>query len=97
MYYCCIFFTLKSENCFFLSEPTHDLLEEDPITYPEEEDIDNGAEVYDPSDKEEGSVIEEEAVEPHNIEIQNESVVAVDSTPVVPEDAPKKSYASIVS
>ena len=80
-----------------LPEPPHDHLEEDPLTYPEEEDIDNGAEVWDPSDKEEGSVIEEEVVEPQNSSSQNESVAAVDSAPVVLEDAPKKSYASIVS
>ncbi|XWS47921.1 hypothetical protein CRYUN_Cryun13aG0027600 [Craigia yunnanensis] len=77
-------------------EPTHDHLVEDPLTYPEEEDINYGAEVCDPSDKEEGSVIEEEVVEPQNIVSQNESVAAVDSAPVVLEDAPKKSYASIV-
>ena len=70
---------------------------EDPLTYPEEEDINYGAEVFEPSDKEEGSVIEEEVVGPQNIVSQNESVAAVDSAPVVLEDAPKKSYASIVS
>ncbi|XP_022728693.1 ras GTPase-activating protein-binding protein 1-like isoform X3 [Durio zibethinus] len=69
---------------------------EDPLTYPGEEDIINGDEVCDPLDKEEGSVIEEEVVEPQNIVSQNESVAAVDSAPLVPEDAPKKSYASIV-
>ena len=76
------------------------------MNYPEEEDnnhgaevedINSGAAVYDPSDKEEGSVIEEEVVEPQKIASQNESVAAVDSTPVVLEDTPKKSYASIVS
>ena len=80
-----------------LPEPTKDHLAEEPLTYPEEEDINNGAEVCDPSDKEEGSVIEEEVVEPQNIVSQNESVAAVDSAPVIIEDAPKKSYASIVS
>ncbi|XP_022736224.1 ras GTPase-activating protein-binding protein 2 [Durio zibethinus] len=77
-------------------EPTHDHLVENPLTYPEEEDIDNDAEVCDPSDKEEGSVIEEEVVEPQNIADQNESVAAFDSAVVAPEDTPKKSYASIV-
>ncbi|XVE54682.1 hypothetical protein DITRI_Ditri03aG0101600 [Diplodiscus trichospermus] len=76
-------------------ESTYDHLEEYPLTYPEEEDIDNGAEVCDQSDKEEGSVTEEGVVEPQHIASQNESV-AVGSAPVVPEDAPKKSYASIV-
>ncbi|KAK8978122.1 hypothetical protein V6N11_062918 [Hibiscus sabdariffa] len=74
----------------------HDHLAEDPLTNPEEEDINNGAEVCDPSDEEEGSVIEEEVVEPQNIVSQNESVVADESAPAVLEDAPKKSYASIV-
>ncbi|TYJ05940.1 hypothetical protein E1A91_A12G198100v1 [Gossypium mustelinum] len=69
---------------------------EDPLTYPEDEDVNNDAEVFDPSDKEEGSVIEDEVVEPQNITSPNETVVVVDSPPVVLEDAPKKSYASIV-
>ncbi|MBA0834836.1 hypothetical protein Goarm_007161 [Gossypium armourianum] len=77
-------------------EPTHENLVEDPLTYPEDEDDNNGAEVFDPSDKEEGSVIEDEVVEPQNITSPNETVVVVDSPPVVLEDAPKKSYASIV-
>ncbi|XP_039011599.1 nuclear transport factor 2-like isoform X2 [Hibiscus syriacus] len=76
--------------------PSHDHLVEDPLANPEEEDINNGAEVCDPSDEEEGSVIEEEVVVPQNIASQNESVVADDSAPAVLEDAPKKSYASIV-
>ncbi|KAK9034479.1 hypothetical protein V6N11_050643 [Hibiscus sabdariffa] len=76
-------------------EPTHDHLAEEPLTYPEDEDVNNGAEVFDPSDKEEGSVVEE-VVEPQNIATHSESVVAVDSAPAVLEDAPKKSYASIV-
>ncbi|PPR82206.1 hypothetical protein GOBAR_AA38512 [Gossypium barbadense] len=76
--------------------PTHDNLAEDPLTYPEDEDVNNDAEVFDPSDKEEGSVIEDEVVEPQNITSPNETVVVVDSPPVVLEDAPKKSYASIV-
>ncbi|GMJ05812.1 hypothetical protein like AT5G60980 [Hibiscus trionum] len=77
-------------------EPTHDHLAEEPLTYPEDEDTNNDAEVFDPSDKEEGSVVEEEVVEPQNIATHSESVVAVDSAPAVLEDAPKKSYASIV-
>ncbi|KAK9021309.1 hypothetical protein V6N11_011305 [Hibiscus sabdariffa] len=75
-------------------EPTHDHPVEDPITCPED-DINNGGEVFDPSDKEEGSIIEE-VVEPQNIATHSESIVAVDSAPAVLEDAPKKSYASIV-
>ncbi|OMO53137.1 hypothetical protein CCACVL1_28863 [Corchorus capsularis] len=76
-------------------EPNHDHPVVDPITYPEEEDS-NGAEVCDPSDKEEGSVIEDEVVEVQNIASQNDNVESVDAAPVVLEDAPKKSYASIV-
>ncbi|GMI67375.1 hypothetical protein like AT5G60980 [Hibiscus trionum] len=76
--------------------PPRDHLVEDPLTNPEEEDINNGAEVCDPSDEEEGSIIEDEVVEPQNIVSQNESVVADESVPAVLEDAPKKSYASIV-
>ncbi|KAE8697278.1 RNA binding protein, putative isoform 2 [Hibiscus syriacus] len=75
----------------------HDHLLDDPLINPEEEDINNGAEVCDPSDEEEGSVIEEEVVEPQNVVSQNESVVADESVPAVLQDAPKKSYASIVS
>ncbi|KAK8710758.1 hypothetical protein V6N13_146070 [Hibiscus sabdariffa] len=75
--------------------PPHDHLVEDPLANPEEED-NNGAEVCDPSDDEEGSVIEEEVVVPQNVVSQNESAVVDESTPAVLEDAPKKSYASIV-
>ncbi|KAA3456939.1 ras GTPase-activating protein-binding protein 2-like isoform X1 [Gossypium australe] len=77
-------------------ELTDDQLAKEPLTYSEEEDINNGAEVCDPLDKEEGSVVEEEVVEPQNIAGQNERIVAVDSAPMVPDDAPKQSYASIV-
>ncbi|XP_021901679.1 ras GTPase-activating protein-binding protein 1 isoform X2 [Carica papaya] len=62
----------------------------------EDEDLTNGAEVCDPSDKEEGSVIEEEIVEPPTHSSEVEIVAGVDSAPVAQEDAPKKSYASIV-
>ncbi|KAE8716013.1 RNA binding protein, putative isoform 2 [Hibiscus syriacus] len=76
-------------------EAAHDHLVEDPITYAEDEDINSGAEVFNPSDKDEGSVIEE-VVEPQNIVTHRESVVTIDSAPAVLEDARKKSYASIV-
>jgi hypothetical protein len=54
--------------------------------------------VCDPSDNEEGSVIEEEAVivEPPIQSSQNKDLPDVDPTPEAQEDAPKKSYASIV-
>lgn len=64
----------------------------------EGEDLDNGPEVYDPSDKEEESVIEEEVVEPPVISVQSEIHTVEDSATVTEEDLPqKKSYASIVS
>lgn len=63
----------------------------------EDEDLNNVAEVCDPSDNEEQSVIEEEpVVEPPTTSRENESPTVVDSAPVALEDAPKKSYASIV-
>lgn len=87
---------------FILSpEANHvpDHLVVDPATpsFEEEEDLNNVAEVCDPSDNEEGSVIEEEAVvEPPSISSENEISTVVDSAPAAQEDAPKKSYASIV-
>ncbi|KAF2312868.1 hypothetical protein GH714_040924 [Hevea brasiliensis] len=64
----------------------------------EEENLNHGAEVCDPSDKEEGSVIEEEVVEHQAGSTRNETLTSVDAAPVALEDAPipKKSYASIV-
>lgn len=79
-------------------EPTHapDHLVVDPVASFGEE-LDNGAEVCDPSDNEEGSVIEEEINEPPIHSIENKSIPVVESTPEAQEDAPKRSYASIVS
>lgn len=62
-----------------------------------EEDLNNGAEVCDGSDKEDGSVIEAEVVEPLTDSTQNEILPTIHAAPVSLEDAPKKSYASIVS
>ncbi|KAJ7978749.1 ras GTPase-activating protein-binding protein 2 [Quillaja saponaria] len=68
----------------------------DPATSVEEENLNNGGEVCDPlENEEEGSVSEEEIVEPSTHISQNE-IVTGDSAPAVPDDAPKKSYASIV-
>ncbi|RWR72873.1 putative G3BP-like protein [Cinnamomum micranthum f. kanehirae] len=68
----------------------------DPGT-PSEEDIDNGEEVCDPSDNEDGSVVEDVEVEqPAVHSSQNEEQQVVEMTPSVQEDAPKKSYASIL-
>lgn len=74
----------------------------DPATSLEEEDLNDVAEVCDPSDNEEGSVVEDEIIEPPNHSIPDEIPTVVDSTgvdapPAAEEDAPKKSYASIVS
>ncbi|RWR72872.1 putative G3BP-like protein [Cinnamomum micranthum f. kanehirae] len=67
----------------------------DPGT-PSEEVIDNGEEVCDPSDNEEGSVVEEVEVEqPAVHSSQNEEQPVVEMTPLVQEDASKKSFASI--
>lgn len=71
----------------------------DPTT-PSEEDVDNGEEVFNPSDIEEGSVVEEveaEVEQPVAKSTQDEAQPVAESTSLVQEDAPKKSYASIVS
>ncbi|XP_042497721.1 nuclear transport factor 2-like isoform X2 [Macadamia integrifolia] len=70
----------------------------DPATSPTEENLNNGEEVCDPSDNDDGSVIEEEVpMEPQAQLSQNEAhPVAESSASTVQEDAPKKSYASIV-
>lgn len=79
-------------------EPVHvpDHSTFDPATTaPSEEQ--NGAEVCDPSDNEEGSVIEEEVVnEPQAHQSQNETSAVDCSDPSAAQDE-KKSYASIVS
>jgi len=74
----------------------------DPATSFEGEDLNDVAEVCDPSDNEEGSVVEDEVIEPSTDAGQNEVLTEVDSTgvasaPAAEDDAPKKSYASIVS
>ncbi|WKA08309.1 hypothetical protein VitviT2T_026042 [Vitis vinifera] len=77
--------------------PDHLVVDPATPSFEEEEDLNNVAEVCDPSDNEEGSVIEEEAVvEPPSISSENEISTVVDSAPAAQEDAPKKSYASIV-
>ncbi|XP_068305682.1 nuclear transport factor 2-like isoform X1 [Pyrus communis] len=85
-------------------EPIHapDHLVVDPATPSEEEDLNNGAEVCDPSDNDERSVVEDELVEPEPqaLASQNRGLAEVDPTPdpapETQEDAPKKSYASIL-
>ncbi|XP_024027275.1 ras GTPase-activating protein-binding protein 2 [Morus notabilis] len=68
----------------------------DPANPSEEEDPNDGAEVYDPSDDEDSSVVEDEVVEPPSHSSWNRSLPVVDSAPETQEDIPKKSYASIL-
>lgn len=72
-------------------------LVEDTATLAAGENLDNGAEVYHPQDEEEGSVIDEEVAEPPTDLSQNDIVTLHNSTSAVQDDAPKRSYASIVS
>lgn len=66
-------------------------VEPEPVASIEEEDLDNVAEVYDPSDKDDGVVVDVEPIEPPTQLSRNEILS-------VPQgDAPKHSYASIVS
>lgn len=67
-------------------------VEPEPVASIEEEDLDNVAEVYDPSDKDEGVVVDAEPIEPPPAQISHNEVL-----PVPQGDAPKHSYASIVS
>ena len=69
----------------------------DPAASFEEEDLNNDAEVSDCSDKEDGPVIEVEQGEPLTESTQDEILPTIHAAPVSLEDAPKKSYASIVS
>ncbi|KAG7955084.1 hypothetical protein I3843_11G053200 [Carya illinoinensis] len=84
-------------------EPAHapEVPAVEPASSFEEEDIIEVAEVCDPSDNEEGSVVEDEVIQPPAHPTQNEILKEVDSTvvdsaPAAEEDVPKKSYASIV-
>ncbi|KAG6746925.1 hypothetical protein POTOM_049301 [Populus tomentosa] len=79
-------------------DPTQvtDHLTVDPATSFEEEDLNNGSEVCDHSDKEDGSVIDVEVVEPVTDSTQNEILATINAAPASLEDAPKISYASIL-
>ena len=67
----------------------------DSTTALEAEDTQNGAEVYDPSDSETGSVVEEVVNEPQSKSTPIETVMVIGSDlSATPEE--KKSYASIV-
>ncbi|XP_047160426.1 nuclear transport factor 2 isoform X1 [Vigna umbellata] len=95
-----------SENAETVHEPesvleeTHapKILVEDTATssVAEDENHNNGGEVYHPQDEEEGSVIDEEVAEPPTDLSQNEIVTVQDSTSAAQDDAPRRSYASIV-
>lgn len=72
-------------------------LVEDPVTSAEDENLNNGDEVYYPMDnKEEGLVIDEEVAAPPNDLSENDIVTIQDPTSAVQDDARKTSYASIV-
>ncbi|XP_057519867.1 nuclear transport factor 2 isoform X2 [Amaranthus tricolor] len=62
----------------------------------EMEDLTNEAEVCDPSENEDGSVTEEEVIDPPTQLNQSETVNATDEISASQDDAPKKSYASIL-
>nr|GMD35797.1 putative G3BP-like protein isoform X1 [Ipomoea batatas] len=79
-------------------EPVHapDDSTYDPATTIASEELHNGAEVCDPSDNEEGSVIEEEVLnEPQVYSSQKETDIVDSSDPSAAQEE-KKSYASIV-
>ncbi|XP_057517331.1 nuclear transport factor 2-like [Amaranthus tricolor] len=61
-----------------------------------EEDLSNEAEVVNPSDNEDGSITEEEIVEPPIQLNQSEVVTVTSELSASQDDAPKKSYASIL-
>lgn len=98
---CCIL-TFDSLLTEFL-QPHEEQVPEQTASPPEGEEANeeeaNGEEVVDnPSESDEGSVVDEEAPTSEVVEeVQNNSQAVVDSSPApVLEEAPKKSYASIV-
>ncbi|CAJ1944198.1 unnamed protein product [Sphenostylis stenocarpa] len=76
--------------------PKHLVEDTATSTLAEDENFNNGSEVYHPQDEEEGSVIDEEVAEPPTDLSQNDTVSVHDSTSAVQDDAPRRSYASIV-
>lgn len=80
---------------YFLSERvvvSHEAeVEPEPVASIEEEDLDNVAEVYDPCEKDEGVVVDAEPIQPP-AQLSHSEVRSVPQG-----DAPKHSYASIVS
>ncbi|CAH2044083.1 unnamed protein product [Thlaspi arvense] len=65
-------------------------IEPEPVASIEEEDLDNVAEVYDPSDKDDGVVVDVEPIEPPT-QLSHNEVSSVSQG-----DAPKHSYASVL-
>ncbi|ESQ31832.1 hypothetical protein EUTSA_v100055271mg, partial [Eutrema salsugineum] len=65
-------------------------VEPEPVASIEEEDLDNVAEVYDPSDKDDGVVVDVEPIEPPT-QLSHSEIL-----PVSQGDAPKHSYASVL-
>lgn len=89
---------MKASYFVFLLEPTpsvdHHVLNH--ATSISEEYVNNGAEVSDTSDNEDGSVVEEEEVVDTGGKSSQNEVQEVPSASVL-DDTRKKSYASIVS
>jgi len=63
----------------------------------EDENHNDAGEVYHPQDEEEGSVIDEEVAEPPTDLSENDIITVHDSTSAAQDDAPRRSYAAIVS
>uniref|UniRef100_A0A803M0R5 Uncharacterized protein n=1 Tax=Chenopodium quinoa TaxID=63459 RepID=A0A803M0R5_CHEQI len=61
-----------------------------------EEDLTNEAEVCDPSDNEDGSVTEEEVIDPPSQLNQSKAVTVTSELSASQDDGPKRSYASIL-
>ncbi|KAL1215116.1 Nuclear transport factor 2 [Cardamine amara subsp. amara] len=78
---------VELERVIVTHEPEVEL---EPVASIEEEDLDNVAEVYDPSDKDEGVVVDVEPIEPPT-QLSHNEVSSVSQG-----DAPKHSYASIL-
>ncbi|XP_074317055.1 nuclear transport factor 2-like [Silene latifolia] len=83
-----------------LEQPSHVVnLPEQGHELSNEEDLSNEPEVCDPSDVEDGSIPEEEVVDPplpHLDQSENVTTASVPLPPASQDDEPKKSYASIL-
>lgn len=85
--------------CFFVdASPEPEQLTSEPAPLPQEKEHVNGVEIYSPPDDVEKHVVEETPVPEVINEVPNNvAAAAPSSSPPAPvEEAPKKSYASIV-